>query len=176
MPGEAAPNRKVTLRPMAPADVDDVAALEARTFSTPWKASTFASILTRDPVEAWVVSEEAGGVLGYAILWCIHEDGEVANIAIREDRRGEGLGGALLVRLLEVAVGRGIHQLFLEVRPSNTAAAALYEGHGFEEIALRPGYYTHPKEDARVLRKILVPASPAVPDADDQVTTTRSSE
>lgn len=154
---------EVLLRRMSPDDVDRVEALETENFSIPWKASTFISLLERDPVEAWVVVEGHDEILGYAVLWCIQEDGEIANIAIRKDRRGKGLGSALLARLLEVAQERGVCHVFLEVRPSNTAAGALYEAHGFEEIAVRSGYYDQPKEDARVLRKILVSTSPTSP-------------
>lgn len=140
---------------MSTEDVHRVEEVEAGSFSSPWKASTFTTLLEQDPVEAWVVAGDQNEILGYAVLWCIQEDGEIANIAIREDRRGEGLGGALLARVLEVAVERGVCNLYLEVRPSNTAAGAMYESRGFEEIAVRPGYYTRPKEDARVLRKTL---------------------
>ena len=36
-------------------------------------------------------------------------------------------------------------ELFLEVRPSNTAALALYESLGFNQLGLRPRYYPGPK-------------------------------
>ena len=41
----------------------------------------------------------------------------------------------------DVARKHGAVQMFLEVRPSNTAAVRLYESFGFNEMAIRRGYY-----------------------------------
>jgi ribosomal-protein-alanine N-acetyltransferase len=40
---------------------------------------------------------------------------------------------------------------WLEVRPSNTAARALYESFGFQEVGRRPLYYADTEEDAILL-------------------------
>lgn len=41
----------------------------------------------------------------------------------------------------------------LEVRPSNAAAIALYEKHGFAQVGRRKDYYTDPREDALLLTR-----------------------
>lgn len=139
---------------MAAADVEAVAEMEAAAFSTPWRADTFRTLLERPGAEMHVI-EDDGEVVGYAVLWCILDQGELANIAIREDARGRGLGGVLLDRVLDVARERGVRSLFLEVRVSNEAAASLYDSRGFVEIGRRRDYYERPREDARVLEKRL---------------------
>ena len=139
---------------MAAADVEAVAEMEAAAFSTPWRADTFRTLLERPGAEMHVI-EDGGEVVGYAVLWCILDQGELANIAIREDARGRGLGGVLLDRVLDVARERGVRSLFLEVRVSNEAAASLYDSRGFREIGRRRDYYDRPREDARVLEKRL---------------------
>jgi len=108
-------------------------------------------------VEAWVATAPAGEVVAYGVVWCVADEGELANLAVRDDYRGRGLGGRLLDRLMAAAAGRGVRDLFLEVRPSNTAARALYAGRGFAEVGLRPDYYERPREDALVLRATLAP-------------------
>jgi ribosomal-protein-alanine N-acetyltransferase len=47
--------------------------------------------------------------------------------------------------------------VFLEVRPSNTAAIRLYQSLGFTQIGMRRGYYQAEggREDAVVLRRTL---------------------
>lgn len=135
---------------MTDADVPAVVRLETEAFSSPWHASTFHRLLGRPGAELWVV-ESAGDVAGYAVLWCILDQGEIANIAIREDLRGQGLGGELLDHLIDLSRSRGVRSLFLEVRASNHAASRLYASRGFEEIGRRTGYYESPPEDARVL-------------------------
>ena len=67
----------------------------------------------------------------------------------------------MLLYLLERARTAGMYEAFLEVRPSNTTAARLYHSMGFEQVGIRRGYYqaTAGREDAAVLRRILVPVS-----------------
>lgn len=52
-------------------------------------------------------------------------------IAIAPDRRGTGVGGALLVALMEAARLGGFHAISLSVQKSNPAAIKLYEKNGF---------------------------------------------
>ena len=135
---------------MTALDVEPVAAIEAEAFATPWKAETFFSLLSRDDVVS-LVMELDERVVGYAVLWCILEQGELANLAIGETHRRVGLGSRLLDEVVALARARGVRSLYLEVRSSNERAAALYAGRGFAEIGRRRGYYDQPKEDARVL-------------------------
>ncbi|RMD78948.1 MAG: GNAT family N-acetyltransferase, partial [Gammaproteobacteria bacterium] len=69
------------------------------------------------------------------------------------ERRRRGHGGYLLRRLIQIAGRLGARTLFLEVRPSNAAALALYRRLGFEEVGRRRGYYPamEGREDALVL-------------------------
>ncbi len=149
-----------TMRPMAADDVAAVARMEAATFTTPWKEDTFHSLLERSGVELWV-ADLHGQVAAYAILWCILEEGELANIAVRDDLRGRGIGSELLDWMLGVAEKAGVHNLYLEVRESNEGALRLYGGRGFVEIGVRKEYYERPREDARVLRLALGSAGTA---------------
>ena len=45
----------------------------------------------------------------------------------------------------------GVELVFLEVRPTNVEAVALYEGFGFRVIGRRKGYYFDTGEDALVM-------------------------
>ncbi len=128
----------------------DVARLECEAFTTPWKEATFLTLLDRPGAELWV-ADLAGEVVGYYVLWCIQDQGELANIAVREDQRGRGWGSLLLDHVLRVARGRGVKSLFLEVRRSNARAVSMYASKGFEQIGTRRNYYDRPREDAVVL-------------------------
>ena len=140
---------------MTTEDVDQVVSIELEAFATPWKADTFRSLINRDNVVTLVLELLEGEVVGYAVLWCVLEQGELANLAIRETHRGRGLGSRLLDEVLDVARSKAISSLYLEVRASNDRAAALYAQRGFVEIGRRKGYYDRPREDARVLMKRL---------------------
>ena len=140
-----------TFVPMGLAHVESVAEIEASSFTTPWSAETFRGLVDRSGVAALVMTDTSGSVVGYAVLWCILEQGELANIAIAPDRRGEGLGRRMLHHVVEVARERGVEKLFLEVRASNAAALALYEDFGFARVGMRRNYYERPREDALVM-------------------------
>ena len=144
-----------TVRRMRLSDVADVAAIEARVFSTPWEASTFQSLLERPSAELRVLDDAEAGVVGYAVVWCILDQGEVANIALAPGHRGRGLGARLLDAMLGVARKRGVKSMYLEVRVSNDAARALYERFGFHRVGTRQDYYEAPREDALVMMKRL---------------------
>lgn len=142
-------------RPIEERDIAAVARLERETFSSPWKPDTFRRLLERDGTEIWVLDVPHEGVVGYAVLWCVMDHGELANLAVHPTHRGRGLGSLLLDRVLARAAERGVRNLYLEVRVSNERAAALYERRGFQEIGRRRDYYERPREDARVLVKRL---------------------
>ncbi len=144
----------LSLRPMTPSDVPEVARIETTAFSTPWSEETFRSLLERSGVELWV-AEWGDQLAAYAILWTVLDEGELANIAVRSDLRGRGIGSGLLSRMLEVAEDSGVRSLYLEVRESNALAREMYARRGFHEIGVRKAYYEGPREDARVLKKSL---------------------
>ena len=141
----------VVVRPMRLADVDSVVEIESETFSSPWRRDTFANLLGRPGVELLVMEGSSDGVIGYAVLWCIVDQAELANVAVGSRWRGRGLGRVLIGRVLEVARARGMDKVFLEVRASNERAADIYRGFGFTEVGVRRDYYRDPREDARVM-------------------------
>ncbi len=149
------PPAGAVVRPMRPDDVERVAEIEREAFTSPWKAETFQRLMGRPGAELLVLELPDEAVAGYAVLWCIEDQGELANIGIDAARRGRGLGNLLLDRVIALAVERGVKSLYLEVRESNRTARHMYAERGFEEIGVRRNYYDHPREDARVLLKRL---------------------
>lgn len=139
------------VRKMRREDVDAVVAIETEAFSSPWRRETFLELIDRPTAELLVMVQGDEGVVGYAVLWCVLDQGELANVAIAARMRGRGLGRALLTEVLAVAKRRGVETVFLEVRESNAPALGLYHGFGFREVGHRRGYYDHPREDARIL-------------------------
>jgi ribosomal-protein-alanine N-acetyltransferase len=67
------------------------------------------------------------------------------------DWRSQGIGAALLIRVLHEGVTLGAERATLEVRRSNAVARHLYERFGFVVAGVRRGYYSSPVEDALVL-------------------------
>lgn len=141
----------LAIRTMAATDVPAVAAIEADSFTSPWREDTFLALLERDAVELLVLVD-ADEVVGYAVVWCILDQGELSNIAVAASHRGRGLGRKLLSHAVELARHRGVEHLFLEVRVSNRSARDLYASVGFVELGRRRNYYDQPREDAILMQ------------------------
>ena len=86
------------------------------------------------------------------------DEAHVLNVCITPERQGRGYGRHLLRALVKLAGDHGAARIFLEVRPSNPAAIALYHEEGFNEIGRRPRYYPSKdgREDALVMAMELV--------------------
>ena len=149
------------LRPMRWWDIEPAVQIELDLFrSEPWTEAGFWSELAGVPeTRYYVVAQDDRGLAGYAGLVCVQHEGDVQTVAVRADRQGEGLGRTLLEELLAEAGRRGCSQLLLEVREDNAAARALYAATGFEQIAVRRGYYG-PGLDAIVMRRRLTRTDP----------------
>ena len=145
----------IAIRPVALSDIDEVASIEARSFSNPWQPQTFRSLISEGRAHILVAEDPDAGVVGYAVLWWVLEQGELANLAVAERFRGRGVGAALLDRVLADAGAQGVERVFLEVRTSNQRAFDLYCSRGFTQVGVRRDYYRNPREDARVLQKRL---------------------
>jgi N6-L-threonylcarbamoyladenine synthase len=96
-------------------------------------------------------------LVGFTGGMLIDGDMHILDLAVDPDRRRQGIASALLNRLLEDARSLGATTASLEVRASNNAAIALYNGIGFDTDGTRPGYYSPPnpgeaREDAYILR------------------------
>lgn len=152
---------RVMLSPMQESDLNEVLALEQASFTEPWTRKMFLGELRGNAFAVNVVARAgeagygmglaAGTLLGYIMFWVVFEELHLMNLAVRPDARRRGLGTALARHALAVGAARGARTALLEVRASNLAAIALYEGLGFARKNVRKGYYDHPREDAVIM-------------------------
>ncbi|MBK7249525.1 MAG: ribosomal protein S18-alanine N-acetyltransferase [Gammaproteobacteria bacterium] len=142
----------IVFRAMAEGDVSQVLAIERAAYAFPWSEGIF-----RDCVRVGYTCravELAGELIGYGILSAGAGEAHILNICVREEFRCRGVGRRLLEHLMALAREEGMSEVFLEVRPSNTAAIRLYQSLGFRQIGMRRGYYqaSGGREDAVVLK------------------------
>jgi len=149
----------LTMASMTLDDLDEVLVIERASFQTPWSRSAFRYELTQNRVaRSWVV-RSGPQLVGYICLWEIGHEIHVTNIAVHPSFRRRGAARALLERTLDDARAAGAELVFLEVRPTNSEALALYESMGFRVIGRRKGYYFDTGEDALVMEARLDAAS-----------------
>ncbi len=133
------------LRSMRESDLDMVLAIEQRAYPFPWTRGIFRDCLAAG-YPAWILQEH-GLPIGYAVISLAADEAHILNICVAPERQGRGYGRHLLRALVKMARDREAARIFLEVRPSNPAAIALYHDEGFNEIGRRPRYY--PARDGR---------------------------
>ena len=138
--------------PMDRSHIRQIAELEKACFSEPWSEASLEEELF-NPQASFIVAEDGeGGVLGYAGLHVVLDEGYIANVAVEEAARRHGVAGALLDVYCRFGQAH-LSFLTLEVRESNKAAIGLYLKHGFEEVARRKNFYSDPKEDAIIMTR-----------------------
>jgi ribosomal protein S18 acetylase RimI-like enzyme len=84
-----------------------------------------------------LVAKNGARIVGMALL-CItarigRRTGQVEDVVVDGEYRGEGLGKKLMQNLIEVARKKKLKEIYLTSRPSRVAANALYQNIGFEK-------------------------------------------
>ncbi len=145
-----------TITDMHADDVVSIGEIERRNYAVPWTDGIF-----RDCIKAGYkgfLLKDDGHLLGYAMLQIGYKESHVLNLCIDSPYQGLGYARLLLSHMESVSLAERAETMFLEVRPSNPRARALYEANGFNEINVRKDYYDTPtgREDAVVMAKTLV--------------------
>lgn len=143
-------DRTVAIRDLHSADAELAAALHAAGFERdPWPASAFSELLTT-PGTFGALAFEADAPLGLLLCRAAADESEILTITVVEAARRRGIGCLLLAKGLARARMLGVRKLFLEVAVDNAPAIGLYRRAGFEQIAMRPGYYLRDSPPGRV--------------------------
>ncbi|MCZ4496192.1 MAG: ribosomal-protein-alanine acetyltransferase [Thermoleophilia bacterium] len=154
---DAEPARlQLRIDPLVLDDLDALMRLEERCFPAPWSRGMYEEELVRpanNAVHLAARDDAVGGrLLGAGLASRIGDSWHIMNILVDPSAQRRGIGARLLEQLIECSSQLGGGDGWtLEVRPSNTAAIALYEAHGFLTAGMRPGYYAETGEDAFVM-------------------------
>jgi ribosomal-protein-alanine N-acetyltransferase len=145
---------QVICRRMRPSDLDIVVRNEEISYQNPWSKRVFLDCL-RAGYECWVLATR-DRILAHGVLSAALGESHLLTLCVHPDERRNAYGKRLLKHLLKEARRGGADTCFLEVRPSNAAARALYYLMGFVQVGERRQYYpaetgTTFKEDALIL-------------------------
>lgn len=146
----------VSIREAERADLLSIVRIEKASFPQPWPYDAFESFLGEPGF--LVAADDEGYVTGYVVADVTpnygRDLGHVKDVAVHPDRRGEGVGSALLERAIAVLAAEGAATVKLEVRVENDGARSLYETFGFEPLRRVPGYYEDGDDAIVMVRKI----------------------
>jgi ribosomal-protein-alanine N-acetyltransferase len=127
------------LAPMRESDLAEVLVVESAIYTHPWTRGNFAdSLKAAYQCWTWRAGKE---LVGYYVLLVAAGEAHLLNLSVAAAYQRGGHGSALLAEAMRMARDRGALHIFLEVRPSNDGAKALYSRFGFRQVAVRPGYY-----------------------------------
>jgi [ribosomal protein S18]-alanine N-acetyltransferase len=139
------------IRFMTDDDLDAVMEIEHSSFSIPWSREAFYNEIEQNHLSTYLVVEDGERIAGYCGVWHVVDEAHITNVAVLPDYRGQGLGEALMLRLMEISKEVGARVMTLEVRVSNEAAKGLYRKMGFQDGGIRKRYYSDNQEDALVM-------------------------
>jgi ribosomal-protein-alanine N-acetyltransferase len=141
----------LTYRRMTEADLEAVIAIEYAIHAHPWTFGNFRDSLEAE-YECWIV-KQASELVAYGVLLVAAGEGHLLNLSVAAKWQRRGLGNDFTRFFIKLARDYNAEKIYLEVRPSNRAARALYAGNGFFEVGTREDYYPAPngREDAIIM-------------------------
>jgi len=142
-------NLRIT--PMTLDDIPDVHEIERASFPVPWPSYAFRQELETNRMAHYLVARVGDELVAYGGIWLMVDEAHVTSFAVRPDHRRAGVGGRLMLDLMELSVHLGARVVTLEVRLSNEPARLLYGRFGFRPVGVRPHYYSDNGEDALIM-------------------------
>lgn len=142
------------IAPVRRQDLDAIMEIEQASFPTPWDILSL--FLALDDPQGWSrMACHEGRLVGYCFAHAMRDMLHLLNLAVHNGYRRQGVARRLLEELIEYARGSARLFIFLEVRPSNMQAKALYRAMGFEPVCTWRQYYHDTREDAQIMVKRL---------------------
>ena len=168
------------LRPMTPADIAQIVAIEGESFPTTWPRTAYRRELDNKMANYTVIidgdhspvapapsrrrallgllrrqqqedPQTSDYIVGYIGAWNMADEVHIVAIAVRQAYRRRGIGELLLADLVDTSLSRNMEILTLEVRSSNLTAQSLYEKFRFLKVGVRARYYSDNQEDAVIM-------------------------
>jgi ribosomal-protein-alanine N-acetyltransferase len=136
-------------------DLDEIMRIELKAYPYPWTRGIFSDCL-RVGYCCWVLEVDET-LVGYGVMSIGVGEAHILNICVDPQQQRQGYGHTILEHLIGIARRHDTEMCLLEVRPSNTAAVALYHASGFNEVGMRKNYYPdeNGREDALILARNL---------------------
>lgn len=142
------------IREMRPDDLEQVIQIEHEIFLFPWSIVNFSDSIRAGYHCRVLVKPDTDLVMGYGILMTGPGEAHVLTLGVGAAWQNRGLGEKMLRYLIELSREYQAEFVLLDVRESNTGAINLYQRVGFQQVAVRKGYYPAMcgREDALVMR------------------------
>ena len=137
----------VHVRKAKKSDLPKIHEIADHCFKDPYPLQLLKQIRDANP-EGFLAAEKNGKIVGYLIGMVRWEDtGHILAIAVDKEHRKEGVGRALMEKIITLLEDNGASHIKREVRIGNEGAQKFYRKIGFKPKRVVPEYYSD-KEDA----------------------------
>ncbi len=147
------------LDPVTPQDLDTILTIDRAAFKRPWQRKSFVAELAHKDAFGYVVrnklNQKSSEVIAYVFVRVILNEMHIMRIAVAASFQTKGVATRMLRQCFTLAQQKQLDAVYIEVRPGNTSATALYRKAGFQSLGTRPNYYPETGEDALVMVKHL---------------------
>ncbi|MDA4121388.1 MAG: ribosomal protein S18-alanine N-acetyltransferase [Thaumarchaeota archaeon] len=132
-------------------DIPAVIEINMATLPEHYSDYFYYEILAEFP-ETFLVAELENGLVGYIMCrveygfsqlkrLSLARKGHIVSIAVKDEHRGKGIGGRLVLAAQEEMEKKSATECYLEVRVSNQGAITLYEKLGYKSTGHLDAYY-----------------------------------
>lgn len=139
----------ITIEKMTKNHLEQIKDILQNEFDKFWNADVLKKEL-ENPLSTYIVAINEGQVVGYAGVWQPLDEGHITNIVTKLDKRGNKIATKMLEELINIAEGRDLKCVTLEVNVHNDIAIKLYRKYNFKEVGKRPRYYNN-TDDALIM-------------------------
>lgn len=147
------------LEAATPRDLDRILAIDRSAFKRPWHRKSFLDELGCSSAYSYVarrrLADKRIDIIAYVFLRILLAEMHILRIAVAADFQAKGVASRLLERCFSLARQKSVNSVYIEVRPTNNTAIALYRKSGFQVLGRRIKYYPETGEDALVMVKHL---------------------
>ena len=133
----------------------EIAYIDSISFSESCSEKSYLE-MAENKIYSFFKEEVNDKIAGFIVLMDVVDAAEIIRVAVLPEYREMGIGTKLIEKAVEEIMKKGMENIFLEVRESNSNAIKLYNKSGFEECGVRKNYYSNPKENGIIMIKRLV--------------------
>ena len=126
--------------------ISQCAELERKTLPTPWSEDSIVNMSPQGRYIAATIDERVVGICSY---YLVCDELELVNIAVDESVRKQGVGKAMMEKMLE----EDFSVCSLEVAEDNFGAMEFYKTFGFSKVGKRKNFYKNKDAVIMILQK-----------------------
>jgi ribosomal-protein-alanine N-acetyltransferase len=147
----------VTIRRFQDSDFGSIVALEQGEKRNRYGAAVFVRQAAVLYPKTFLVADRSGMPVGYTVGAGVQGDMATAwviRLSVGVNYQNQGIGTALLSRLIAELAARQVQHIFLSVAPDNVPAKKIYDQLGFTNVAHQSGYFCE-GEDRDIMRYVV---------------------